>query len=257
MALPNSYKKKVNFTPPPQNIQYPFEMRSGAAEALKDEITEKNTLLPQGILHIDLDRGFKDFITKECRLVYNGEVIPVHMMSIQKWNEFSKTWQFADEHGNVKIPFITVVRQPDTKPGTNPSLIYNIPGQPTFTYAQVPVWDGNRKGVDVYKIPQPTPVDITYEVRLFTYRQKELNAFNMIMMKKFNARQAYSKVNGHYVPMVLDETSDESQLDDMESKRFYTQLYTIQMQGFLLDPEDFEHVPTVNRVFTLMENSKK
>lgn len=257
MATPSTYKKKVNYVPPPANIEYPFDMRSGAAEALKEEITDKNSLLPKGVLHIDMDRGFKEFITNDCKLVLNGEVVPVIMTSIQKWNEFSQTWQFVDAFENVKIPFISIVRKPDTQPGSNPNLIYNIPGQPTFTYAEVPVFDGNRKGMDVYKIPQPTPVDITFEVRLFSFRQKELNAFSKTMLKKFNARQAYAMVNGHHIPMVLDETGDESHVDDMETKKFYVQTYTIQMQGFLLDPEDFEHVPTINRTFLIVENSKK
>jgi hypothetical protein len=256
MALPNSYKKKINLTAPPQNLEYPFMMRSGAAEALKEEITEKNTFLPQGVMHIDLDRGFKEFITKECKVTYNGSVIPVVMMSIQKWNEFTATWQFVDEFENIKIPFISVIRQPDTKPGTHPA-IYNIPGHPTFTYAEVPTWDGNRKGVDLYKIPQPTPIDVMYEVRIFAYRQKELNAFNLVMMKMFNARQAYATVNGNPIPLILEEVSDESQVEDLESKRYYVQTYTINLQGFILDPEDFEHVPAINRVFTLIENSKK
>lgn len=257
MAVPNTYKKKINLTAPPQNIEYPYDSRSGRVQEITAEITNKNDLLPQGVLHADLDRGFKEWIKNECKLVYRGELIPVHMMSIQKWNEFSATWQSVDEFENIKIPFISVLRQPDTKPGTNPNLIYNIPGKPTFTYAQVPTWDGNRKGVDIYKIPQPTPVDITYEVRIFSYRQKELNAFNLILMKKFEARQAYARVNGHYIPMILDDSADESQLDDLEVKRFFVQTYTIQMQGFILDPEDFEHTPAINRVFTLMENSKK
>lgn len=257
MATPGTYKKKINLTKTPSSIEYPTEMRSGVAEALKEEITTKHTELPQGVLHVDMDKAFKTWIKEDCKLILNGQVIPVHMMSIQKWNEFSQTWQSVDEFQNITIPFISIIRQPDTKPGSNPSLIYNIPGHPTYTYSEIPVWDGNRKGVDLYKIPYPTPVDIMFEVRLFSYRQKELNAFSKIMLKQFNARQAYANVNGHHIPMVLEEVSDESQIEDLESKRFYVQTYTIQMQGFILDPEDFEHVPAINRVFTLIENSKK
>ena len=257
MGLPSTYKKNFNLSPQPNNIEYPTEMRSGAAESMKEEITEKNTFLPQGILHIDLDRGFKEWITNDCKLIIEGELVPAHMMSIQKWNEFSITWESLDEFDNMKIPFITILRQPDTKPGSHPSLIYNIPGSPTFIYSQVPTWDGNRKGMDTYKIPQPTPIDITFEVRIFSNRQKELNAFNLIMMKKFSSRQAYVRVHGHYVPIVLESVADESKIDDMESKRFYVQMYTITLQGFILDPEDFIHVPTINRVFTLVEISKK
>jgi hypothetical protein len=44
-------------------------------------------------------------------------------------------------------------------------------------------WDGARKGFDVYKVPQPTSVDMTYEVRIFTNRMKDLNKFNRKVQK--------------------------------------------------------------------------
>ena len=255
MALPGSFKKKINISRTRQNVEYPFSMESGAAENMKDMITDKDTYLPKGVLHIDLDSGFKDFVTNELELTLNGEKVPVFMMGIQKWTEFSKTWKFSDDYKNVKIPFINIVRQPDTKPGTNPSLIYNIPQGRTFTYANVPTWDGNRKGVDVYKIPQPIPVDISYDVRIFAYRQQDLNKFNLAVLKKFQSRQAYTVVNGHYIPIVMEDTSDESQITDLDNKRFYVQLYSFLLQGFILDPNDFEVTPAINRVFTIVEKN--
>jgi hypothetical protein len=253
MALPGSYKKKINISRERMNIEYPFSMESGAAENMKDMIIDKDNYLPKGVLHIDLDAGFKEFVTENMGLTLNGEKVPVFMMGIQKWNEFSKTWKFSDEYKNVKIPFINVVRQPDTKPGTNPALIYNIPQGKSFIYAEVPTWDGNRKGVDIYKIPQPIPVDITYNVRIFAYRQQELNKFNTIVLKHFQSRQAYTIVNGHYIPIILEDTSDESQVTDLDNKRFYVQLYTFMLQGFILDPEDFEVTPGISRTFTVVE----
>lgn len=255
MALPSTYKKKVNVTTQAADIEYPTHMVSAAAERMKEMIIDKDTYLPKGVLHNDLDAGFKSFIKDSVELILNGERVPVFMMGIQKWSEFAQTWQFADEYKNVKIPFINIVREPDTKPGTNPSVIYNIPQGKVFTYAQVPTWDGQRKGVDVYKIPQPIPVDITYEVRLYAFRQQDLNKFNKLILKNFQSRQAYTVVNGHYIPIILEETTDESEVGDLNSKRFYVQLYTFTLLGFLLDPEDFEVSPMINRVFTIGEVS--
>jgi hypothetical protein len=255
MALPGSYKKKINLEKDRQNREYPFIMESGAAENMKDRIIDKDTYLPKGVVHIDLDSGFKDFVSENLSLTLNGEKVPVVMMGIQKWTEFSKTWQFSDKYKNIKIPFINIVRQPDTKPGTNPSLIYNIPQGKTFTYAEVPTWDGNRKGVDIYKIPQPIPIDITYNVRIFAYRQQDLNKFNSLFLKNFQSRQAYTNVNGHYIPIILEDTSDESQITDLDNKRYYVQLYTCMLQGFILDPEDFEVTPGINRTFSIIERT--
>jgi len=253
MALPSTYKKKVNLTTPAVSSEYPGNMDSAAAERMKDMIIDKDAYLPKGVLHTDLDAGFKEFVKENMILTLSGERVPVFMMGIQKWNEFQQTWQHADEYKNVKIPFINIVRQPDTKPGTNPSLIYNIPQGKTFTYAQVPTWDGKRKGVDIYKIPQPIPVDISYDVRIYAFKQQDLNKFNKIVLKYFQSRQAYTLVNGHYVPIILEETSDESVISDLGTKRYYVQLYSFTMMGFILDPEDFEVSPMINRVFTIGE----
>jgi hypothetical protein len=205
-------------------------------------------------MHIDLDRGFKEFVTNNLSISLDGEKVPVFMMGIQKWNEFSQTWKFSDEYKNLKIPFINIVRNPDTKYGTNPSLIYNIPTGRHYTYAEVPTWDGNKMGVDVYKIPQPIPVDITYDVRIFAYRQQELNKFNATVLKNFQSRQAYTVVNGHYIPIVLEDSSDESQVTDLNNKRFYVQLYNFNLQGFISDPEDYIVTPAISRTFTITEN---
>jgi hypothetical protein len=85
------------------------------------------------------------------------------------------------------------------------------------------------------------------------YRQADLNKFNSIILKTFQSRQAYTVVNGHYIPMILEDTSDESQITDLNNKRFYIQLYSINLQGFILDPDDFEVVPSINRIFTVTE----
>jgi hypothetical protein len=61
MALPGSYKKKINISKDRLNTEYPFRMESGAAENMKDMIIDKDAYLPKGVLHIDLDAGFKEF----------------------------------------------------------------------------------------------------------------------------------------------------------------------------------------------------
>ncbi len=254
MGLPGTYKKKINAELSRQSISYPYSMESAAAENMKDLIIDKDAYLPKGVMHIDLDGGFKDFVINNMALTLRGEKTPVIMMGIQKWNEFSKTWKFSDQYKNIKIPFINIVRDPATKPGSNPSLIYNIPQGKSFTYAEVPTWDGNRKGMDIYKIPQPIPVDIMYNLRIFTYKQQDLNKFNSIVLKRFQSRQAYATVNGHYIPLVLEDTSNESKLSDLDNKRFYVQLYTFMLQGFILDPDDFEVSSAINKTFTIVEN---
>ena len=95
------------------------------------------------------------------------------------------------------MPFITIVRQPNPQVGNNQSGLYNIPGRNNYTYYKVPTFEGGRKGIDVYKVPQPTSVDITYEVRIFSNKLRDLNKFNTKVLKAFNSIQYYIRVKGH------------------------------------------------------------
>lgn len=250
MTKPTTYKKNLNINQLPESIEYPNSSVSvsAAAEAMKNLITNKDAYLPKGVLHFDLDKGFKDFVKTNLETVIDGKKVPVVMLTIQKWSEFTQTWEFVDEYKNIQMPFITIVRQPNTKPGTNANLLYNIPGNKTYVYAEVPTWDGVRKGVDLYKIPHPTPIDITYEVRIFATKQSDLNSFNKTVLKEFRSLQAYTVVNGHYIPIILESENDESQISDIEQRRFYVQTFNFVLQGFILDPEDFQVVPAISRI---------
>jgi hypothetical protein len=109
-------------------------------------------------------------------------VVPVIFLTIQRWTEFSKTWQFSDKYKN-ELPFITVVRKPDIQQGQNQAGLWNIPGNRSHLYYQhgmVP------EKVSMFIKSQPTSVDMTYEVRIFTNRMKDLNKFNRKVQKLFN-----------------------------------------------------------------------
>jgi hypothetical protein len=122
---------------------------------------------------------------------------------------------------------------------------------------KVPTWDGVRHGITLYKVPQPTSVDIMYEVRIFTNRMKDLNKFNVIIHKAFQSRQCYINVNGHPMPLILDSIGDESNIDDFENRRFYVQLFEITLKGYILDESDYEIVPTINRTLIATEIDEK
>ena len=224
-------------------------------EQLADFITKDGTFLPKSVLHADLDLGMLEFVKTELHTVLNGDEIPVmdKILTIQRWGEFASDWKFVDQDENVKLPFISVIRQPEVQYGTNPSLQYTIPNRKTFHYVKVPTWDGQRKGVDLYKIPQPVPVDMVYEIKVICNRMRDLNQFNRTVLQKFTSRQAYTFVKGHYIPIILESVSDESQISDLESRRYYLQTYKLQLQGFLIDEEEFEVMPAITRAMTMLE----
>jgi hypothetical protein len=246
MPLPKKIKKSIPLTPQ--------KTLMGRREELLDKINKDGTYLPKSLLHADLDRGFLDFVKEDLKTVVSGKEVPVVdiLLTTQNWSQFTETWNFEDLDKNVSPPFITTIRTPEVKYGTNPSLIYNIPNRKQYYYAQVPTWDGQRHGVDVYKIPQPVPVDITYSVKIVCNRMRELNKLNQIVLEKFSSRQAYRNIKGHYIPIVMNNVSDESVMD-LEKRKYYIQSYEFTMLGFLIDEDEFEITPAVSRVLNVIE----
>ena len=248
--MPQGYKKNIKFIN--QNIGP--EKR----QDYLDDIDYKGGYLPKSIYYEDIDQTFIDFVDEILEIEINGVKVPVYFLTIQRWAEFSKTWDTADKFKNIKIPFITVVRKPDVQVGSNQSGLWNIPGHKLYTYMKVPTYIGGRKGIDLYKIPQPTSVDITYEVRFFCNRMRDLNMFNRKTQFTFQSRQYYINVNGHPMPIHLENIGDESQINDFDRRRFYVQNFEMKVLGYILDENDFEFVPTINRaiVFTELYDKK-
>lgn len=248
MGLPKKNKKDINVYPESELLK--------RRQELLDSIVEQDTNLPESVLHEDLDYGMLDFV-KENLLFKSGDGDLVNfierILTIQRWSEMSNTFPFTDEDGNIELPFVVVVRKPEVPYGSNPSLLYTIPDRQSFFYRRVPTWNGNRLGADIYKIPQPVPIDMSFDVVVVCNRMRELNSFNKKVMQKFTSRQAYTIVKGHYIPLVLESISDQSQIDTTEGRRYYQQVYSIQLQGFLIDEEEFEITPAIDRTLVMVE----
>jgi hypothetical protein len=248
MGFPKKIKKNIELTP--YRTLYPRRVE------LLEKINEKGTFLPKSILHADLDRGFLDFVKEELKLVIEGKEVPNVdiIITTQNWSQFTQTWNFQDLDKNISIPFISVVKNPEMKYGNGSPAFYTIPNRKQFYYASVPSYDGNRLNVDVYKIPQPVPVDFKFSVKIVCNRMRELNNFNKIVLQKFSSRQAYKEIKGHYIPIIWEGMSDESVMD-LEKRKYYIQSYDFTMLGFLMDEDEFEVKPAVSRLLQLYETS--
>ena len=104
----------------------------------------------------------------------------------------------------------------------------------------------------MYTIPQPVPVDVNYNVKIVCNRMRELNQFNKVVLQTFSSRQAYTFIKGQYVPIISTNISDESVME-LDKRKFYIQNYDFTMLGYLIDEEEFEVKPAINRVLQLFE----
>ena len=246
MGFPKQIKPNIDLVPP--------KTLSARREQLLEFINKDGTYLPQSVLHADLDLGMLEFVKGELKTTVSGKDINVvdKIITNQRWSQFTETWNFKDPDFNVQLPFITVVRQPEVKYGTNPSTQYTIPNRKQFYYATVPTWNGNQKGFDVYTIPQPVPVDLNFQVKIMCNRMRELNTFNKNVLQTFSSRQAYTFIKGQYVPIIMNNISDES-VTEVERRQYYIQSYDFTMLGYLIDEEEFQVKPAVARVVQLFE----
>ena len=251
MAIP---KKSIKPSIP---LNYPKTLLP-RREQIKDMITKDGTYLPKSLLHADLDRGFLDFVKEKFNIVSEGKKIPVVdiLITTQNWSQFVETWDFQNIDKNIEPPFITVIRNPEVKYGNNPAVMYNIPNRKMYYYMEVPTWDGNRKGADIYKIPQPVPADFKYSVAIICNRMRDLNTLNQRVLETFASKQAYQVINGHYIPIINDAFADESVMD-LEKRKYYIQKYDFTMMGFLIDEEQFEVSPAISRTFQVIETDQR
>jgi hypothetical protein len=250
MPFPKKIKKHLPLTQ--------SKMLLPRREEIANMISNDGTYLPKSLLHADLDGGFLDFVKEKLVTVVDGKKIPIVdiLITTQNWAQFVETWDFQNIDKNVEPPFITVVRTPEVKYGTNPATVYNIPNRRQYYYMKVPTWDGQRHGMDIYKIPQPIPVDIKYTVAIVCNRMRELNEFNKVVLGEFASRQAYQVIKGHYIPIINDNISDES-VTDLEKRKVYIQKYDFTLLGFLIDENEFEVSPAITRSFTIFETDTK
>lgn len=216
----------------------------------------KTVFLPNKIGLKDLDVGFFNYVNKgELKIEVIGydnnqqKNVPTIYLSNERWAEFSKTWQYVDGDKNLLTPFITVRRISKSK-GTHSGDRFLVPQRKVFKYHDVPTLDNGEIIITRYKIPQPTTVDLMYEVKLFTKFQTDLNTFDETYFRAFASGQAYCNVNGHLLPIMMESNDDASTLEDASGQRMFVSTYTLKLMGYMMNDKDFVITKTYRKVLT-------
>jgi hypothetical protein len=224
---------------------------------LLNDTDSKTVFLPESISIVDLDTEIVNLLNDGKLSITSAsrkEVVPAYLFGAEKWSEFAKTWQYTDNDKNLIFPIITI-RKTETKFGSrlgeNRHFISN---QKAYEYTRVPVKDKNNGviGYEIYKIPNPTPIDITYEFRIFSDFSRDINRFDEKFMRQFQDRQLFLNVKGHYMPLFLQSGSDENEMD-MEKTNYLVRIYNVTLRGFIIDENDFEIVRANERIIKVTE----
>jgi len=225
-----------------------------------DKQFENSGFLPQKLEILDFDKGLLDFFKSSNFSLSdtndNMRTVPIIWVSQELWAERKQFWKnMTNEQGEeISRPFIAIVRK-GVKQGTSP-LKRTIPVKKKFTYVKVAKFNGTTKEYDLYKIPQPSYVDIDYEVRFVSSYIIDTNRFyEKVIGEFYSSRQGYMNINGYQIRSVMSDPSENNQVD-VNDERIFQVSVPITVFGKLIDPKDFEKVNGVTKVSIKISETK-
>ena len=205
----------------------------------------KTLYLPKSITIQDIDGAILEkFNSEEFQLTIDKEIVPIFYMTNEAWGVFEKTWQYQDDDKNVLPPFITIRRIDSPEKGTIWGDVYTYAQRRNFKYLDIPTLEDDHIIFTRYKIPQAAPIDLTYEVSMFSKYQMDENVFDEKMINKFASRQVYANYNGNYFPIIIETTTNNDQVDDVNDNILYVSTFTIKVMAYIQDENDFEITKT-------------
>lgn len=220
---------------------------------------QNHDYLPQKLSIEDMDVFVLNFF-RDLNLTIadeNNNMLPVSVIPFnqERWAEFKINWKhYRDEAGKeITMPFMTIKRV-GVKPGQNPLKRTTIPER-NFTFIKVPVIAGNLKSYDIYQIPQPARVDISYELRFFSHYMQDTNSsYEQMLSSVFRSGYKYINMNGHWISIELLETSEDNTVDDITADRRFQIIYNLVLHGKIVTGE-FIKKPAITKInLNLKEN---
>lgn len=241
-------KKNVNKI----ELSAPIEGVERQAQILFDILYEDGVIVPETISYKDIDDAFKTWVEEELRITSDtGSEFPTMLLfTNQRFSEYTQSWKFTDKNNNILLNFKTVTRDQNPIYGKVQNGLYNIPGEHYWLIKRVSRLDdnGTESFLDI-KVKQPTAVDLSYTVSIFTTKYDSINEFNEKIVRMFNSCQAYIRPKMHYMPMTLGNINDISE-KSIEDRRFYGQEYQIRVMGYIISEDDYkiEEVPLKRKI---------
>lgn len=239
MSFPKKVKLDIDVNPPKVGTDY-LKYGFDRIEELMRAADTNTKFLPRTILLEDLDQALFDYVNEDgLKLEIDNKLVPTFYMDNDRWGEFSKTWKFSDNDKNVPTPYITI-RRIDKQAGTRLGTKYRIPQPRKFRYLDVPILDDGEIIYLRFKMPEPTNVDMIYEVALFTKYRVDVNKYDEAVLKNFASRQEYVFVKGNPLPLLFEGFAEANPIENIDGDRFFVSKYALKILGFIQDEKEFE-----------------
>ena len=208
---------------------------------------EKSKYLPRTILLEDIDQALFDYVEKgNMKLIVDSKTVPPFFLNSDRWGELNLTWKLQDGDHNVPLPYITA-RRTEKAPGTRLGVKYHVPQSRSFRYVDVPILDAGEVIFLRFKMPEPTNVDLSYEIALFTKFREDVNLYDELVLRNFASRQEFLFINGSPMPIILEGLKEENTIENIDGDRFFVSKYTIKALAFIQDEKDFTIVKTMRK----------
>ena len=239
-------KYNINVNPPKIGTEY-LKYGFDRIEELMNATDEKTKYLPRTIGLEDIDTALFNYVDKgNLQLFIDGEKVPAFYLENERWGEFSQTWKFVDGDKNVKTPYITV-RRADKDKGTRLGEKALIPQQKKFRYLDVPILDEGEVIYLRFQMPEPTNVDLIYEISLFTKYRVDVNQYDEKILKHFSSTQDYIFVNNSPMPVLLESMEEANTIENIDGDKFLVPKYKLKVLGFLQNEKDFKITKTYRK----------
>ena len=220
----------------------------------QNKILDKAPIFPKPLEYNDIDNAVFNFVDNMIDIVIDNKLIPTYTLySNQRFSEYSQMWEHSDENGNLYLNFKTLNRDKNPSFGDNQGKLWNIPGERKYTLLQREVLDDNgTESYEIYTMKQPYTVDLKYTINFVTTTFEDLNKFNQKINDLFKSRQCYIRPNGHYIPMLLEDISDETSYS-ISDRKFFVQSANIKVMAYIIQSDNFEVKKYPKRINQMLE----
>lgn len=210
--------------------------------AIQENVLQNAPIVPNPVEYEDIDNSFCEYFKNNLSIIDEdgGKFETFTFFSNQRFSEFLQTWGHDDDDGNLLMNFFTITRENNPNWGTLTGGSYNIPGNNRFTVLMRDIVDDNSvECYEVTSMSQPIQVDISYRFSIVTGKIKYLNEFNTKINYMFSSKQCYLCVNGHYMPMLLDNINDSTDYT-IDGRKFYIQTVDIRIMAYIISRDDIK-----------------
>jgi hypothetical protein len=230
----------------PRKNDTPLIPQAVGAERLAEIIADsegRGKFLPNPVGLRDMDKSLLDLLkTGELSVTTPGNGagnVPVLWQQSERGGGRALSWQLlAGAAQNTTPPLMTLLRGNEV-----PGSLYNsksvIPQNRSYTYINIPTFVDGERGVERWRVPQPTPIDVPYTVTVVSRLMLQLNPFIERFVRAFASLQLYLPVNGHSFPITMREGDKNGTMEEIEGDRYYLKTFDLLLQGYLLDELEY------------------